>query len=294
MAKINEVKKALAKAPEQTGLIELVRRSTKELGKALPTHLSPERMVRIALTSIRLNPKLAACTPESFLGSLFVLAQVGLEPIAGRAYLIPFKNSRKILVNGKEEWRSVMEVQAILGYKGLIELFYRHESALSIEMHTVRKNDQFDYQYGTMPYLKHKPAIGQDRGEAIGYYAIARTKGGGSIFRFMTRDECIEHGMKHSKTYDKTTGAFFPDSPWAKDTDAMCMKTVLIQLAKVLPLSIEMQRAIAIDETARVYRRGIDDMMDLPDVTVWDGPQSDGTPTLMLEDGESKNEVDKK
>lgn len=271
MAKINEIKNALEKASEPVSLIQLIRQSTKELGKALPNHLNPERMARIALTAIRLNPKLAECTPQSFLGSLFVLAQVGIEPVGGRAYLVPFKNSKKVIVNGKEEWKSIMEVQAILGYRGLIELFYRHESALTVEMQTVRKNDQFDYQYGTEAYLRHKPAI--DGGEAIGYYAIAKMKGGGSIFRFMTRDECIEHGKKHSKTYDKKTGEFFPDSPWAKDTDAMCMKTVLIQLAKVLPLSIELQRAIAVDETSREYREGIDDMLDLPDTTVWNEPQ---------------------
>jgi hypothetical protein len=38
-----------------------------------------------------------------------VLEQVGLEPVAGRAYLLPFYNNRKLIINGKEEWRKVME-----------------------------------------------------------------------------------------------------------------------------------------------------------------------------------------
>jgi recombination protein RecT len=271
MATQKEVGKALEKAPEQANLVTLIKQSAKELGQALPAHLNPERLVRIALTSIRLNPKLAQCTPESFLGSLFVLAQIGLEPIAGRAYLLPFKNNKKMVINGREEWKSFLEVQALIGYKGLAELFYRHEAALSIEMQTVHANDDFAYEYGTNSFIRHKPALG-DRGEVIGYYAIAKMKGGACVFRFMSKAECIEHGKRHSKTYDKKTNSFFGDSPWNKDPDAMCMKTVLIQLAKLLPLSVELQRAIAVDETSREYRKGIDSAMDLPDTTSWEEP----------------------
>jgi recombination protein RecT len=271
MAKQGEVSKALEKTGEQTSLETLIRQSAKELGQTLPAHLNPERLVRIALTSIRMNPELAKCTPQSFLGSLFVLAQIGLEPIAGRAYLLPFKNKRKLIANGKEEWKVVPEVQALIGYKGLAELFYRHEVALSIEMQTVHKEDSFDYVYGTDSFIKHKPVLG-DRGPVIGYYAIAKMKSGGCVFRFMSKDEAMEHGRKHAKTYDKEKGEFYPSSPWAKDPDAMCMKTVLIQLAKLLPLSVELQRAIAVDETSREYRKGIDSAMDLPDTTSWEEP----------------------
>jgi recombination protein RecT len=280
MAKQGEVGKALERSPEQTSLVTLIKQSAKELGQALPAHLNPERLVRIALTSIRTNPELAKCTPESFLGSLFVLAQIGLEPIAGRAYLLPFKNKRKV----GNDWVTVPEVQALIGYKGLAELFYRHEAALSIEMQTVHKNDDFAYEYGTSSFIRHKPALG-DRGEVIGYYAIAKMKGGGCIFRFMSKTEAMDHGRKHSKTWitqewdnkekrmvKLQNPHFAESSPWNKDPDAMCMKTVLIQLAKLLPLSVELQRAIAVDETSREYRKGIDSAMDLPDTTSWEEP----------------------
>jgi len=178
----------------------------------------------------------------------------------------------------------VPEVQALIGYKGLAELFYRHEAALSIEMQTVHKNDDFAYEYGTSSFIRHKPALG-DRGEVIGYYAIAKMKGGGCIFRFMSKAEAMEHGRKHSKTWitqewdnkekrmvKLQNPHFAESSPWNKDPDAMCMKTVLIQLAKLLPLSVELQRAIAVDETSREYRKGIDSAMDLPDTTSWEEP----------------------
>lgn len=281
-----EAGKALEKAPEQGTLMTLVKESVNELSQVLPKNMNPERIVGIALTSIRLNPKLAQCTPESFMGSLFVLAQIGLEPIAGRAYLLPFYNNRKQIINGQERWHKVYEVQALIGYKGMAELFYRHESALTIDMQTVRQNDDFDYEFGTNAFLKHKPNMG-DRGPVIGYYAIAKMRTGGEKFQYMSQQQCLDHAKKHSKVFSKKDDKFMPNTPWVTDVDAMCMKTVLIQLAKLLPLSVEMQRAVSVDETSREYRKGIKNAMDLPDTTSWaDKPEE----AALIEDKTKKEE----
>lgn len=266
MANPAAIKNALAKQDEKPPqpIQTLIQNASKELGRALPAHLSADRLVRIALTSIRLTPDLSKCTSESFLGSLFVLAQLGLEPVAGRAYLIPFNNRRKV----GNEWKSFKEVQAIIGYKGYIDLFYRHESSLSIDVQTVHENDVFDYQHGTDAYLKHKPAM-KNRGEVTAFYAIAKLKGGGHLFSVMSADDAREHGKSHSKTYDKQNEKFYDGTPWAKEFESMAKKTVIIQLAKLLPLSIELQRAIGVDETSRDYREGIDSALDMPITTEW-------------------------
>lgn len=253
----------------------LIQKSVTELGKALPKCMSAERLVRIALTSIRLNPKLSNCTGESFLGALFQAAQLGLEPnIEGQAYLIPYSNSKK--ENGK--WIKKDEVQFQIGYKGYIELFYRHGAAQSIDMHTVYENDIFDYEYGTDQFLKHKPAL-KNRGVPIAYYAMATLTNGGRIFKVMTHEECIEHGKAHSKCYItkewdeskkqyiEVTPHFDKNSPWSKDPKAMCKKTVLIQLAKLLPKSVELQKALAMDNTTKSK---LDvDMFNIKDETNW-------------------------
>lgn len=254
----------------------LIRKSVKELEKAVPSCMSAERLCRIALTTVRLNPKLADCTPESFLGALFQSAQLGLEPnVEGQAYLIPYNNKR--CINGK--WTTIKEVQFQIGYKGYIELFYRHSNATSLDMHTVYENDIFDYEYGTEPYCHHKPVL-NDRGEAIGYYAVAKLKNGGNLFKFMGKEECIEHGKTHSKCYitkeydeetkqyKEVTPHFDSNSPWAKDLNAMCKKTVLIQLVKLLPKSVELQKAIAMDNTTKSKIN--EDMFNIPDETNWE------------------------
>ena len=267
---LTEIKQqALNNRQKSKPIEQLIQASLKELGKALPSHLNAERLVRIAITTIRQNPKLAECSPMSFLGALFQSAQLGLEPnVEGQAYINPYLNSKKITdENGKTKWIKVLEAQFQIGYKGYIELFYRHEAAEHIDMHAVHEHDRFEYQYGSDSYLHHTPVL-KDRGEVIAYYAVAKIKGGGSVFKVMGKDACIEHGKTHSKCFDKETQSFDKNSSWFKYPDAMCKKTVLIQLAKLLPKSVELQKALSMDNTTK-SRLDID-MFNIKDETNWD------------------------
>ena len=278
--------KVISTETKKVDMATFIRSQIDELGKALPSFITPERFVRIAVTSMRLNPKLAKCTQMSILGALFQSAQLGLEPnIEGQAYLIPYNNSKQIVDpdTGRKKWVKRDECQFQIGYKGYIELFYRHGAALTLDMHTVYKNDIFEFSYGTNPYLKHCPVL-KDRGEPVAYYAVATLKNGGSIFKVMSKDECVEHGKTHSKcyitrewddrskTYVPVTPHFEASSPWAKDLNAMCKKTVLIQLAKLLPKSVELQKALAMDNTTKSVIQA--DMFAIPDETNWDENQT--------------------
>lgn len=281
MANVATLKTQISKEKMQTIPIEtLIRKSVSELGNAVPKCMSAERLVRIALTTLRLTPKLAECSSESFLGALFQSAQLGLEPnVEGQAYLIPYKNKKKI----DGQWVEKMECQFQIGYKGYIELFYRHGAANSIDMHTVYENDIFEFCYGTNPFLKHCPVF-KDRGKPIAYYAIATLKNGSSVFKVMNHEECMEHGKTHSKcyitkAYDEEKHKYIDvephfdkNSPWAKDPKAMCKKTVLIQLAKILPKSVELQKALAMDGTTKT--KVLSDMFDVKDETNWENEES--------------------
>lgn len=262
---------------------ELLQKSLKELDKALPKHITAERLGRIVLTCVRKNPELAECTPESFLGAVFQAAQLGLEPDTdGQAYLLVFNNSRKI--NGK--WTKLKEVQFVIGYKGYVDLFYRHELGLKVSMHTVYSKDEFRYEYGTNETIRHIPydipdANGEvDRGKPIKYYAIAHLANGECAFKVMNRTECITHAMKHSKAYidmefddnEKKyvpikNPHFNPNSAWVTDENAMCKKTVLIQLMKTLPKSVEIRKAFDMDNTTKI--KVLADMSEVKDVTDW-------------------------
>ena len=288
-AAVTQLKNKIVSRKDKVIAIEDYVESKKaEISQILPTTMTIDRFLRIAYTAIRLNPKLADCTQQSFVGALFQAAQLGLEPnIEGQAYIIPYNNTK--YQNGKRV--IVTEAQFQIGYKGYIELFYRHGAALSIDTHAVYENDVFEYSYGTDAYIKHCPKLG-DRGNVVAFYTVARLRNGGSIFKVMSAEECLEHGKTHSKcyitkqwdeelkTYIKCEPHFDKNSPWAKDFNAMCKKTVIKQLAKLLPKSVELQKAIAMDDTTKSLIRK--DMFEVPDETNWKIDEEDYAKTVGL------------
>jgi phage RecT family recombinase len=75
-------------------LMAYLTKAKSAIEMALPNHLKPDRMLRIALTCFSTNPDLRKCTAQSILASIVVASQLGLEPgVTGQAYLIPYKTT---------------------------------------------------------------------------------------------------------------------------------------------------------------------------------------------------------
>lgn len=229
MVRSGEKKKVLAK--------ELLRLQP-EIAKALPSHLDPERMARIALTALRTTPKLNECTVQSFLGSVLTLAQLGLEPNTpmGHAYLIPRK------IDG------LMECTTIIGYEGWLELMYRSGKVSLVYAHVVRNGspvlkpgrDLFDYDYGLDRTLVHKP-LAPDEVDFSHVYAVAILNNGQKAFVVLTKAQ-VEHAKKSAQGLDRKS------SPWNQHTEAMWCKTAVQRLRKYTPRSTTVQQAAAFDE----------------------------------------------
>ncbi|MCQ8829839.1 recombinase RecT [Streptomyces malaysiensis] len=223
------------RAAQQPTLVQFVQRMRPEIERALPAHVGgADRIARIALTELRRVEHLAECTQESFAGALMTCSALGLEPggVSGEAYLLPFWN-KKI---------RAYEVQLVIGYQGMIKLFWQHPLAAGLDTHTVCEGDEFEYEYGLAPVLRHKPARGSAKGAPTHYYAVARLANSGNTFVVLDVDD-IEAIRKRSKAKDF--------GPWATDYDAMARKTCVRQLFKLLPKSAELARAVAHDETVR-------------------------------------------
>lgn len=248
---------ASAPTKKQPTLNDLLNDMKPAIQQAIPKHMTPERLLRIATTSIRTNPKLKVCTPQSLLGAVMQCAQLGLEPsILGHAYLVPYKNKKK---EGDREWYED-ECQFQIGYKGLIELARRTGQISSIMAHSVHENDEFEYEYGINDKLRHVPADGE-RGAIKKYYAVAKFKDGGYAFIVMSKRDIEIHRDKFSKT--KKYG------PWVDHFDEMAKKTVLKALMKYMPISVEFQKAVDQDETTKHFDGNSDEMADIIDVTDW-------------------------
>lgn len=205
-----------------------------ELAAALPRHLTADKMLRLVLTACTKNPKLLECTPASVYGAVLQCAQLGLEPdLLGQAYLVPYRNNKK----------NCFECQLIPGYQGLLRLARNSNEIASVEARVVRGGDFFAYEYGLRQALVHKPQP-EELGDLTHVYAIARFKHGGEPqWEVMTKARVEKH---RARSRAKDSG------PWITDYDAMALKTVLRVLCKLLPASVELQKAVELDEHTEV------------------------------------------
>ncbi len=122
----------------------------------------------------------------------------------------------------------------------MIDLARRSGQIASISARTVRAGDEFEYEYGLNEHLTHKP--GEDEDAPITHvYAVARLKDGGVQFEVMTHKQ-IERVRSQSKSAS--------NGPWVTHWEEMAKKSVIRRLFKYLPVSIELSRAVMLDEKA--------------------------------------------
>ncbi len=266
-------------AQQQGSFQSMVQQEFKKIFPALqsmvPKHMTPERLMRLALAAISRTPKLSSCTIESLVGAVTACAVMGLEPnLIGHAYLVPFWNGKI----------KRYECQFQIGYKGFIDLVRRTGDVDKIDAIPVYENDLIVYIQGTESFILHVPynmvkflkaemfeeskyddastrlmkAIvkgaltewlkknPQDQGKVTGYYSYYKLKNGSSGFKVMSKEEIEKHRDQYSKSKDKNNGEF--TGPWKDNFDAMALKTCIKQMVKFMPISIEIQEHIAKDE----------------------------------------------
>lgn len=277
----------------------------------VPKHMTPERLARITLTAISRTPKLAECTPASIVGAVMNCATLGLEPnLIGHAYMVPFWNGKA----------NTMECQFQIGYKGQIDLIRRTGDVAKIGAETVYENDLFVYVKGEDKRMVHitfdmlhlledfhadkdstmldrmivqaynalKKRQPKDQGKPVRYYSTYILKDGSFDFVTMTAEQCLAHAQKFSKS--KYNGAL--TGPWAEHFDAMCKKTCIKEMAKYMPISIEIQEKLTTDEAVLKIKKGngieSDDIFDAeyrvaddsepvdPDVSAFEQTQAAG------------------
>jgi recombination protein RecT len=220
----------------------------EQIGKALPKHMDPDRMARIALTALTKTPKLAQCTQESFFKCLIDLSSWGLEPDGRRAHLIPYGT----------------ECTLIIDYKGLVELAYRSGQVASIHADVVYEGDLFTYNRGMVdahcPWTFRPSPKPEKKGEVIATYCFISLQDGATKCEVMTKDE-VEAIRNRSRSGQ--------NGPWKTDWNEMAKKTVFRRASKWIPLSSEVHDAFEREDEVlpaidRTVQKGAD--IDLGDI----------------------------
>lgn len=230
-----------------------------------------ERFMQTFAQALAMEPKLAKCTRASVVGGVLEIATLGLEPgVLGQAWMIPFNN------------KGTLEATVVIGYRGFLELARRTGQVGAIAHGVVYEKDHWDWMLGNEGFIRHRPSGEEDRGEFIAAWAQADIKGfQRPQFEVMLAREvnAIQRGAPSAK-------ASF--SPWKSHLDEMRCKTVIRRLAKFLPMSDSMQRAVSIDEMldARVSQNMASRAADVGDLPILgsgeaepDDPKSSDVPS---------------
>ena len=204
---------------KQQGLIEFFEKAKPSIAKILPKHLTPDRLLKIALGSIARTPTLLACTKESLLLAVVQAAELGLEAggLLGECYLVPFKDKATM----------------IPGYRGYVKLARQSGLISSLEAHAAHEKDDFLVELGLHSNITHKPDLTDEPGAFVAAYAVVHFKDGGHQFDVMGKAAI-------NRIRDRSKAA--ADGPWITDYEEMAKKTVVRRLAKYLPLSPEIQK----------------------------------------------------
>jgi recombination protein RecT len=201
-----------------------------EIARAVPKHIDPERLVRVALTACVQNPALLNCTRESLMQATLQSASLGLMPdgVMGQAYLIPYGSTATFQI----------------GYQGLIELAYRTDRIAAIIADVVHEKDKFEFHREVAAdHFVHKPYEGEDDpGPATHAYAIIRRKDGTASVTVLPKAKIEKEHRAHSRAAQK--------GPWVQHWEAMARKTAILVALKYEAKSTELARAIAVEERA--------------------------------------------
>ena len=231
----------------------LLKKYGGNIRKTLPKHLTGDRCAMLVMNSIAANPALANCTPVSFLNSVLLASNLGLEIRKNSCYLIPF---------GKE-------CQLVIDYRGKMELA-RRAGAGAIQTELVHEGDEFEYGYDGPKLIFHWRHSFKDRGEIIGGFCAAEIHGGTQVTVMTLEDvERIRRRSQNGRAIDGThygkpfkgltlaeirkldpATMKFNDPyrvPWVTDWDRMARKTIIHRAANDWPQSPELLTAQEID-----------------------------------------------
>jgi recombination protein RecT len=254
---------AVAPASNLGELQRLLETHKAQIEMAIPRHMTPERMIRVAMTAVSSTWGLAECAPVTIAACVVQASILGLEPssVLGEAYLVPFWN-------GKTKRK---ECQLIPGYMGLVKLARNSGEVSMIDAQIVYDGDDFDFEKGSDTWWRHKWAKSGARGKKIGVWAGYVLKDGSKNFEYWTLEQIHEHRDKFSKgAYDKEgnlTGA------WKDSPDWMEKKTVIRQVIKLMPKSVELATALSLEERADAGVGQIFDVTVPPALTGDPGPE---------------------
>lgn len=236
----------------ESSVMQLMKRYGSEFAAVIPKQYTPKYFGGLVKVAIAQNPKLAGCTPVSFVNAVLTAASLGLPIRKNSAYLLPYG----------------AECQLLIDYHGKMDLA-RRAGVGAIHVELVRAGDDFAYGFDREGLEFHWHP-GRERGEIEHVFVCAKVNGDIQYTLMSLADiEAIRRRAKQGRALDfevygkklkglsladiralDTESLSFKDpyrQPWVMDYDRMARKTAIHRAAHDWPLSPELMISQEID-----------------------------------------------
>lgn len=210
------------------------------LSQVIPSEAKRKHFTRVALTAIQTNPSLLDSNRQSLFNAITRCATDGLQPDGREAALV--------IMGGSVAYMPMVG--------GLRKIAARH--SYRIASACVYENDQFEYELGIDPVMRHiPPKLGEPRGKLLGAWAMAADAAGNTYLDVMDAAAMeVVRSVSRAKNGDL----------WTKWITEAYRKTVTRRLFKTLPLD-------DLDEQEASVLRAADEEMEFTPQQGQEAPQ---------------------
>lgn len=199
----------------------ILRAASSAIKLVAAKHISPAKLVALAIEAKQRNALLADCSDVSVINFCKKCAEWGTDRVgAGGVWAVPY-------YNGKTKR---YDMQPIPDWRLLIERAKKSGAITFLSTDSVYENDDFSYERGTSPSIKHVPKLGQ-RGKLTHVYARWTLPDGHNDFLVMGFEQYIIPIRNRSKAWQNFEKSGAP-CPWGTDEEQMAIKTVVKRALK--------------------------------------------------------------
>lgn len=209
-----------------------------EIGSQLPSNVSREKFIGASLAAVKSTPGILTATPRSLMSALTKAAQDGLLP-DGREGIITVY-SQKVPNSNPAQYENVAQWNPM--FYG-IRKRARELDGIIIDAQVVYVGDEFEYELGDNPFIKHKPKprdTAVDASAGLAVYAIFRHPAEGILSREVMWKPEVFAVMNQSRAKTSLMWTTFWTEGWRK--------TVGRRGAKSVPVSPQLERLIQRDD----------------------------------------------
>ena len=177
--------------------------------------ISPEAYARVVLNAINTVPAVLNCSAGTIRRAILKCAQLGLMPDGDQAAIVPYRG----------------KAQLIVGYKGKLDLARAAIPGISIVVNAVTTEDEWQYEEGMNPILKHIPSEKGSRCSEKNFRACY-------ILAWMPGNDQPERVVLYKKEIDyiRKTYSSGESKAWIKEYAEQAKKTAINRMGKRLPI----------------------------------------------------------